>query len=59
MARVRRDSVWGAAPDTIWGCRADSTWDLADDTNWGGFATDSLWYANSGWDADCGTCTKA
>ncbi|WP_188295590.1 hypothetical protein [Streptomyces sp. CBMA156] len=49
-ARTRRDSVWGAVPDTIWGF--DSTWGLAD-TNWGG--VDSSWGVDSGWNAESRT----
>lgn len=34
-ARGRKDSVWGAIPDTIWGCQAmkDSTWGLIADVD--------------------------
>ncbi|MFJ9523590.1 hypothetical protein ACIRPK_35840 [Kitasatospora sp. NPDC101801] len=42
-ATRRRDSIWGAAPDSGWdaACR-DSMWGVADST-WGGFAADSVW----------------
>ncbi|WP_405021335.1 hypothetical protein OHV05_34925 [Kitasatospora sp. NBC_00070] len=39
----RRDSLWGAVPDSEWDAvGGDSSWGLAD-LAWGGFAADSVW----------------